>query len=223
MCRKLTCICLDHKKMRWDEKFLPYLRRNDLLEYLTSTWFYKRAYLGFLVRTPAPLNSTHSLSLKSSSLRSIRPPFCQLPARCVGCDDDFWSNFELHNNLFVQRGQCLWILLHANRGWDLLGRAGSMRVADELRGFPKRWHAKKGGSVHPWTSVTSLPLLYPETLRRHRMCAQLNLPPFCHVYLPYITCLDIERIQTTCWHTSLCHYSSLTLLSVLQYWLRVIP
>ncbi len=44
----------------------------------------------------------------------------------------------------MQRGQYLWILLHANRGWDLsLGLAGSMRVAGELRGFPRRWHAKE--------------------------------------------------------------------------------
>jgi hypothetical protein len=54
----------------------------------------------------------------------------------------------------------------------------------------------------------SLLLLYPKTLGNK--CAQFKLPPYCHIFLPYIMGFDIKvihpRFLTTRSHTSHCHH-----------------
>jgi hypothetical protein len=61
--------------------------------------------------------------------------------------------------------------------------------------------------VYTLTFVMSLLLLYPQALGNE--CTQLNLPPRCHIFLPYIIDFDIkiihQRVPTTRSHTSSCH------------------
>ena len=65
-----------------------------------------------------------------------------------------------------------------------------------------------------WPSSMSLPFLSSKTLENG--CSQINLPPCCHISLPYIMGCDIQvihqRIQTPCSHASRyhhCHYGNL--------------